>query len=196
MNAHSSAPSRGRNQPRGAGRYLLTALTLLGIAVVTVGVISWLSRPPKDMSGTPVPPPSVPEPTAASPASHPPPDPAPERVTLSPGWDSVGTPSPDVSPSRQFSDVTIRPNRGKTSWRLLHNDVGLVDGTKWEAIDAPFPVVREQRRRTRLRGGSLPAESAWACPDGVVDEEILIVFDDQKYAKRFMGAMRSAISSL
>lgn len=31
--------------------------------------------------------------------------------------------------------------------------------------------------------------------DGVVDEEILIVFADQKYAKRFMGAMRSAISS-
>ena len=111
MNARSSAPSRDGSSPE-AWVDLPTALTLLGIAVATFGVVSWLTRPSEDLSGMPVTPPSATEPTSAvrrpTPAR-----PSPRKMTLFPGgfrWDAQ---------SRRQRFGAARCHHSSQSWENL-----------------------------------------------------------------------------
>ncbi len=194
MSDRPPLPSQRRVSRAVAVRHLLTSVVIVVIIGGTVGVIAWFTRPTPDMSGTPVVPStrtdatSSPGTTSAAPTTN------PERITFVPGG---GDPAlrPQVTPD-QLELTEIQPDLGQPSAVLLHQAGGVVEGVRWKSIERSLPTCSMSKHRypgpdtisaSRVRVG--------LAKDGVVDEEILIEFVDKSSAKRFMQALRSAITS-
>ncbi len=190
------SPMRSREQDSRAviTRYLFTFVVILLIVAGTVGVVALITRPPPESSGTPVMPSARSDPTPSARVPSVSPTTNPTWMEFAPGWDEPIPPSPSVSGPFELTDIA--PDLGETSAALLHQNVGIFDGVRWEAIERSLPWCPTLKPEYPDPGTIVASRvRVGLAAEGVFDEEILIEFADRASAKHFLQALRAAITS-